>query len=222
MIERCIFCWCPNKIMISFSPMKNLRLLIVTAALLGVALSASAQSKFASVDMKKIFNGYYKTKMAQAAMDKERTDLTKEIKDMSEALTKARADYKSMLDLANDQAISADERDKRKAAAGEKAKDVNSRQLAIEQYSRQAEAQLNDKSQRMISNLVGEIQKAVAEKAKAGGFTLVVNSANNEAFVYVATETDLSAAVLDQLNAGAPIDVVKPAASPLTLNTNTP
>jgi len=202
--------------------MKNLRLLIVTAALLGVALSASAQSKFASVDMKKIFNGYYKTKMAQAAMDKERTDLTKEIKDMSEALTKARADYKSMLDLANDQAISADERDKRKAAAGEKAKDVNSRQLAIEQYSRQAEAQLNDKSQRMISNLVGEIQKAVAEKAKAGGFTLVVNSANNEAFVYVATETDLSAAVLDQLNAGAPIDVVKPAASPLTLNTNTP
>jgi len=159
--------------------MKNLRLLIVAAALFAIAASASAQSKFASVDMKKIFNGYYKTKMAQAAMDKERSDLTKEIKDMSEALTKARADYKSMLDQANDQAISADERDKRKTAAGEKAKNVNSRQIAIEQYSRQAEAQLNDKSQRMISNLVTEIQKAVADKAKAGGFTMVVNSANN-------------------------------------------
>ena len=46
----------------------------------------------------------------------------------------------------------------------------------------------------------------------------IVNSANNEAFVYVATETDLSAAVLDQLNAGAPIDVVKPSAT----GTNTP
>ena len=202
--------------------MKNLRLLIVAAALFAVAASASAQSKFDSVDMKKIFNGYYKTKMAQAAMDKERTELTKEIKDMSDALTKARADYKLMLDQANDQAISADERDKRKASAGEKAKDVNSRQIAIEQYSRQAEAQLNDKSQRMISNLVGEIQKAVADKAKAGGYTMVVNSANNEAFVYVATETDLSTAVLDQLNAGAPIDVVRPGGNMLNPGTNTP
>ena len=202
--------------------MKNVRLLIVTAALFAVALSASAQSKVASVDMKKVFNGYYKTKMAQSAMDKERADLTKEIKDMSEALTKARADYKLTLDQANDQAISADERDKRKAAAADKAKDVNSKQVAIEQYSRQAEAQLTDKSQRMISNLVGEIQKAVADKAKAGGYSLVVNSANTEAFVYASTETDISAAVLTQLNAGAPIDVVKPAGNLLKAGTNAP
>jgi outer membrane protein len=208
--------------MFSFSPMKNLRLLIVTAALLAVALSASAQTKIASVDMKKVFNGYYKTKMAQAAIDKDKTDLTKEIKDMSDALNQARTDYKAMLDQANDQAISADERDKRKLAAGEKAKDVNSRQVAIEQYSRQAEAQLSDKSQRMISNLVGEIQSAVADKAKAGGYTLVVNSANNEAFVYVGTQTDISAAVLDQLNAGAPIDVTRPAGGMLNISTNAP
>ena len=202
--------------------MKNLRLLIVTAAIMAVALSASAQSKLASVDMKKVFNGYYKTKMAQAAMDKERSDLTKEIKDMSEALNKARADYKQILDQADDQGISADERDKRKAAAAEKAKDVNSRQVAIEQYSRQAEAQLTDKSQRMISALVGEIQKAVADKAKAGSYSLVVNSANTESFVYVGTETDISAAVLSQLNAGAPIDVVRPGGGMMGMGTNAP
>ena len=201
--------------------MKNLRLLIVTAALMAVALSASAQSKIASVDMKKIFNNYYKTKLAQAVIDKEKTDLSKDIKDMSEALTKARADYKQTLDQANDQAISADERDKRKLAAAEKAKDVNSKQVAIEQYSRQAEAQLSDKSQRMISNLVTEIQKAAADKAKAGGYALVVNSANSEAYVYVSTETDITEAVLAQLNAGAPIDVTKPAGS-LNLSTNAP
>jgi outer membrane protein len=201
--------------------MKNLRLLIVTAALMAVALSASAQSKIASVDMKKIFNNYYKTKLAQAVIDKEKTDLSKDIKDMSEALTKARADYKQTLDQANDQAISADERDKRKLAAAEKAKDVNSKQVAIEQYSRQAEAQLSDKSQRMISNLVTEIQKATADKAKAGGYTIVVNSANSEAVIYSATETDLTDAVLGQLNAGAPIDVTKPAGS-LNLSTNAP
>src|ERR1043165_327415 len=191
--------------------MKNLRLLVVGAILMAVTFSASAQSKIASVDMKKLFNGYYKTKMAQSALDKDKSDLRKELNDMADGLEKAKLDYKQMLDQANDQAISADERDKRKQAATEKARDVNSRQTAVEQYQRQAEAQLSDKSQRMIGNLVKEIQDAVASKSKAGGYSLVVNSANSEAFVYVGTETDITPIVLAQLNAGAPIDVTRPA-----------
>jgi len=203
--------------------MKNLRLLVIGAILMAVTFSASAQSKIASVDMKKLFNGYYKTKMAQTALDKDKADLRKELKDMAEGLEKARADYKQILDQANDQAISADERDKRKQTATEKARDVNSRQVAVEQYQRQAESQLSDKSQRMIGNLVKEIQDAVAVKSKAGGYSLVVNSANSEAFAYVGTETDITPIVLAQLNAGAPIDVVNPAASqPFNLSTNAP
>jgi Skp family chaperone for outer membrane proteins len=203
--------------------MKNLRLLVVGAVLLAVTFSASAQSKFASVDMKKLFNGYYKTKLAQAALDKDKADLRKEITDMAAGLEKAKADYKQLLDQANDQAISADERDKRKVAAAEKAKEVNSSQVAIEQFQRQAETQLSDKSQRMISNLLGEIQKAVADKSKAGGYTLVVNSANTEAFVYASTDGDITTAVLAQLNAGATIDVTRPATGlPFSISTNAP
>ena len=55
--------------------MKFFRSFILVAALLAVVSSASAQSKIASVDMKKLFNGYYKTKMAQTAMDKEKVEL---------------------------------------------------------------------------------------------------------------------------------------------------
>ena len=51
---------------------------------------------------------------------------------------------------------------------------------------------------------------ALLDKAKAGGYTMVVNSAKSESFVDVSAESDLRAAVVAQLNAGAPIDVVKP------------
>ena len=200
--------------------MKIFRSFIIVAALLAVVSSASAQSKIASVDMKKLFNGYYKTKMAQTAMDKDKNDLRKELKDMAEGLEKARADYKQLLSQANDPAITNDEKDKRKAAAMEKAKDVNSRQVAFEQYQRQAETQLNDKSQRIVGNLVGEIQKVVADKAKAGGYTLIVNSAANDALLYTSPDSDLTAAVITQLNVGAPLDFNKPATG--LLNTNTP
>lgn len=207
--------------------MKNLRLLIVGAALMAVTFTASAQSKIASVDMKKVFNGYYKTKSAQSVMDKHKSELVKELKDMAEGLDKARADYKQLLDQANDQAISTDERDKRKTAATEKSRDVNSRQVAFEQYQRQAETRLGDESQRMISGLVNDIQKTVAEKARTGGYTLVVDTStssvnNTPAILYADPASDITPAVLAQLNAGAPIDLTRPAGGLLNLSTNAP
>ena len=210
--------------MLSFPAMKNLRLTFLTVVLLAAtAFSATAQTKVANVDMKKIFNSYWKTKQATTALENRKTELRKEIKDMTDSLEKAQTDYKALLDQSNDQAISADERDKRKQSATDKAKEINTSKLALDQFQRQAEAQLADQSQRMSGNLVTEIQKAVADKAKAGGYTLVLNSATTEVVVYCDSQADLTDAVLAQLNAGAPIDVTKPAGGlPLTISTNAP
>ena len=75
----------------------------------------------------------------------------------------------------------------------------------------------------MRGNLLTDIQKAVAEKAKAAGYVLVMNAANPDAFVYVSPDTDITETVLAQLNAGAPIDLTKPASSAaLNVSTNLP
>lgn len=205
--------------------MKNLRLTFLTVALLtAMMFSATAQTtKVATVDMKRIFNSYWKTKQATAALENRKTELRKELKDMADSLDKAQADYKTLLDQINDSAISSDERDKRRLAAEGKARDIASGKNGLDQFQRQADAQLAEQSQRMSSNLVTEIQKAVADKARAGGYTMVVNSANAEAFVYVSPDSDITDGVVAQLNAGAPIDVNKPAGGlPLNLSTNLP
>ena len=204
--------------------MKNLRLTFLTVLLLAAtALSATAQTKVATVDMKKIFNGYWKTKQATAALENRKSELRKEMKDMADSLEKAQNDYKQLLDQANDPAISADERDKRKLAAADKIREINSSKSTLEQFQRQADAQLADQSQRMSGNLVTEIQQAVSDKAKAAGYTLVVNSANAEAIIYASHDNDLTDSVLTQLNAGAPIDLNKPAASgAFNISTNLP
>ena len=203
--------------------MRILRLTLLTAVVLvAMAFSAAAQTKVATVDMKKIFNGYYKTKLANTSLESRKTELRKEMKDMSDGLEKAQEDYKQLLDEVNDQAISNDERDKRKLAATSKAKEISTTKTTLEQFQRQAEAQLADESQRMSGNLVTEIQKAVADKAKIGGYTVVLNSSFTEAFVYVSPDNDITDSVLAQLNAGAPIDLNKLPGAPLNLSTNLP
>ncbi len=188
--------------------MKFFRLLIVVAlvALIGAAVSASAQSKIASVDMRKLFDQYYKTKLAEDLLDKDK------------------ADYKQLIDQANDQAISADAQDKLKQSAADKAQQINDSKTAFDKFQREVEASLADKSQRMTANLISEIQAAVSDKAKLGGYSLVVNSASSEAVVYSAPEIDITASVLSQLNAGAPVEVSTPAPSGLELapSTNSP
>jgi Skp family chaperone for outer membrane proteins len=202
--------------------MKILRVITLTAVLVSaMAFSAEAQSKLATVDMKKVFNDYWKTKKAMAALDNRKAELRKEMKDMADGLEKKQTDYKQLLDQANDQAISADERDKRKQSAADTLKEINNTKTTLEQFQRQAEAQLADESQRMSGNLVVDIQKAVADKAKAGAYTLVLNSASSESVVYASQETDITEAVLSQLNAGAHIDLAKPAdTTPFATSTN--
>jgi outer membrane protein len=197
--------------------MKSFRLMIVITVSLLVIGSASvqAQSKIASVDMKKLFNSYYKTKLAEDLLDKDKADARKNLKDQADGIQQAEADYKALLDQANDQAISSDARDKLKQSAADKAQAIENSKAEFEKFQRQVEATVADKSQRMSENLIGEIQKAVSDKAKLGGYTIVVNSANPEAVVYVSAETDITGSVLAQLNAGAPIDVSAPASSSL-------
>ena len=202
--------------------MKKLQLTILTFTLLAImACSANAQTKTASVDMKKLFDGYWKTKQAQTALENRKIELRKDIKDMTDNLEKSQTEYKKLLDEAMDQAISTDEREKRKPAAGDKAKEMSNAKIALDQFQRQAEAQLADQSQRMSGNIVTEIRKAVADNAKAGNYTIVLNANTAEVVVYVEPGIDITESVLKQLNAGAPVDVTKPAL-PLNISTKAP
>jgi Skp family chaperone for outer membrane proteins len=201
--------------------MKVSRFLMILAVLLVIeaAVSASAQSKIATVDMRKIFNNYYKTKLAEDVLDQAKATARKNLKDMADGIDKAQADYKALLDQANDMAISSDARDKLKQTAADKAQEINDSKVNFDKFQREVEAQLADKSQHATANLIDEIQKAVSDKAKLGGYLLVVNSASSEAVIYAAPETDISDSVLAQLNAGAPVDVSAPSS---LLSTNSP
>ncbi len=185
-------------------------------------LDAFGQSKVASVDMRKLFNGYYKTKLAEDLLDKDKALDRKNLKEMADQITAAQADYQHLLDQANDQAISDDSRQKIKQSAADKAQQINDSKAAFDKFQREVESTLEDKTQRMTGNLVSEIQQAVSDKAKLGGYSLVVNSSSSEVVVYASPDIDITASVLSELNAGAP-EVVPGAdstASATSANTN--
>jgi outer membrane protein len=206
-----------------------LRIILPTILLLTFfGNSALAQQKIATVDVQKLFNGYWKKKQAEVALNDRKTELEKEDRGFIDDLKKSKDDYQKLLDVANDQAVSDDERARRKQAADDKAKQIQDSQQTIVQFERQAQATLAEQSQRMRENILKEIQAAVATKAKAGHYTLVIDSVaqtvnQTPVFLYNEGQDDLTTDVLNQLNAGAPIDTTIPAAtSPSPLGIGNP
>ena len=222
--------------------MKNILRTIFPAVLLLTFLSGSAlaQTKVATVDLSQVFDNYWKTRQAQAAIQDRASQLGKDDNSMKDDLKKASDDYQQLLAKANDQAISADERARLKQAAAEKLKQLEDRRTAIDQYERQAQATLNEQRQHMSEKIRADIQAAVNAKAKAGGYTIVLNTAAEgisigsanisvpSSVIYSTSEIDLTADVLKQLNAGAPIDMTTTSSAPVVspapalLNTNGP
>jgi outer membrane protein len=197
----------------------------------GVAFAQS--SKVATADLRKLFDNYWKTKQAQAAIQDRAAQLDKDDKSMKDDFKKAGDDYQQLLAQANDQAVSDAERDRRKQAAADKLKQLEDRRTAIAQYENQAQATLNDQRQRMREKILALIQTQVNAAAKTGGYTLVIDTAaetvnGTPTVIYHTAENDITDAVLKQLNAGAPIDLTAtnsaPAVStmPSLLNTNAP
>jgi len=190
--------------------MKTYKLLLSIVLLLLLGVSAQAETKIAIIDLRKVFDEYFKTKAADANLKDKATELDKERKNFMDQYGKLRDDYKKALDGAQDQAVSADEREKRKKTGESKLLELKELEQTIEQFDRQSRTSLEEQQRRMRDNILKEIQGVITTKAKSGNFSLVVDIAS-ESFnktpvvLYSNGENDLTTAVLKDLNSTAPL-----------------
>ena len=196
--------------------MPSLKALLAAALLAGSLLPAMAQSspRIGIVDLRKVFDGYYKTKDADAKIKEEAASLEKTAKGMLEDYKKANEDYKQLMEAASDSAISAEEKQKRRKSAEDKLLEIRQLEQQVQQYQRQSEASLLEKRRRMREQILKEIRETVVTKAKAAGFSLVIDTAADSVnqtpiVLYTNGDNDMTEDLLKQLNANAPAGAAK-------------
>src|ERR1700756_875696 len=84
---------------------------------LGLTLPVMGQTRIGTIDLRKVFDNYWKRQQAESALKEHGTELEKEYKAYVDDFTKAKDDYTKLLEAANDQTVTPEERDKRKKAA---------------------------------------------------------------------------------------------------------
>ena len=193
-----------------------LKLLALASGLL-LAVSAHAEVKVAVIDLKKVFDGYYRTKQADTQLKERAADFDKARSGLIEDYKKANADFTKLIESANDQAVSADERDKRKKEVEKKQTELKEQEDSIRKFDANSRQSLGEQQLRMRDSVLKDIRGAIEEKCKASGFQLVVDTAatsvnQTPVVIYTSllgTENDISDAVLKTLNVSAPPDGAK-------------
>jgi len=196
--------------------MKNVLRKLVPGVLLMSLLSSSAwaQGRIATIDLLKVLDKYWKREQAEAVLKERLADMEKEFKNMGTDFNKAKDEYQKDLAAANDQAVSQEERDKRKRAAEDKLKYLRDQEDTMRQYRAQATATLDEQGRRMRDNILGEIRTIVNSKAKTAGYALVVDTSADSAkgtpiVLFSTGENDITESIVSQLNSTAPADVSK-------------
>ena len=187
---------------------RSLCLLFLFSLIAGPALG---QERLATVDLKKLFENYWKRKEGDAAIKERVATMEKENGEMLESFKKGKEEYNVLLANANDPAVSSDEKDKRKKAAEDKLKQLKGTEESIAQYQKQARETVEQQMRRMRENILSEIRNAVNAKAQAAGYALVIDTAaetvNGTPVVLFSSgkDHDLTETVLAQLNAAEPV-----------------
>ena len=155
--------------------MKKYLILTLLVAVLGSA-SASAQNiKIGTVDMKKVFESYYKTKEAEAKINEARNNAKKELEDRMDVAKKTLDEVKKLDEEITKPELSKEAKEQKAKTRSEKATELQNMDREIREFQQSREKQLQEQSVRMRAGIVDDINKVVADRVKAENFDLVVD-----------------------------------------------
>lgn len=194
---------------------------ILLIALAFSSSTASAQSmKIGTVDMKKVFESYYKTKDAEAKINEARNAAKKELEDRMDIGKKSLEEVKKLDEDIAKPELSKDAKEQKAKTRSEKAAELQNMDREIREFQQSREKQLQEQSVRMRAGIVEDINKVVADRVKAENYELVFDksgpSLNGVPIVLFARDSfDFTDAVVTALNKTRGTAEAAPAATPV-------
>lgn len=172
-------------------------------------MEAQTGPKIATMDLKRVFDNYWKTKQADATLKERATDFEKARKGIIEDYQKSNEDYKKLIESANDVAVSSEEKEKRKQSAEKKLIEIKDIEDSLRKFDTSSKTTLGDQKLRMRDKLLTEIRETITSTAKAGSYAFVVDTAAESAnrapiFLFWDGKSDITEMVLSELNRSAP------------------
>lgn len=197
--------------------------IFLLVAALGTATASAQSAKFGTVDMKRVFDSYYKTKDAESKINEARNAAKKELEDRMDMAKKLLEEVKKLDEDIQKPELSKDAKEQKAKIRSDKAAELQNMDREIREFQASREKQLQEQSVRMRAGIVDDINKVVADKVKAENFDFVFDksgpSLNGVPIVLFSRDSfDFTDTVITSLNKNrsASTSDAPPVATPVT------
>ena len=213
--------------------MNKQRLVIALSAAMTIAAAgwmapaASAQSggaKFGAVDVRKLYEDFYKTKTAARSFDESVAAYRKDYQQRVNDYNKLNEDFQKLREESNNPALTQEKREQKAKQVQDKMVELRKSAEAVREFETNSQQYLNDLRRRQNDAILKEIMEVVRKKGREGSYTVVVDSSgfgtmsNVPMAIYADEKLDFTDVVLKELNANAPATLPgQTTTAPLTL-----
>lgn len=173
--------------------------------MLGAVFSAVAGSRIAVVDLKRVFDEYYKSRIAEEFI-KQQTEAAKVYLGLlTKQLESLKSDLRRIGTNAGNLALDPAQKAKAEADAEAAARKVRSKEAEIELYINERKREILKLESRKRAEIIGDIRAEIKRRAAAGGYDFVLDSSgfttNEQPPVLLFPEkNDISDLVIRELN----------------------
>ncbi len=187
-----------------------IRLRLATLALALVAFTGVGQAqealKIGTVDIGKVFNGYWKTQLSRSQSAERRADFQKIEQGMIDEIKQIEQELIRLAESVRDPANSKAKQEADAKKYQEKQGDHRRSMTQHAEYKRNADRTMREMGDRLTRARMDEIKEVVAAKAKEAGYDLVLNLGDRITanVIYTVGKNDLSDVVLIELNKDMP------------------
>lgn len=189
-----------------------------------VAPAASAQgAKIGAVEMRKLYEEFYKTKAAQRSFDESVAAYRKDHQQRVNDYNKLNEEFQRLREESSNPALTQEKREQKAKAVNDKVLELRKSLEAVKEFEQNSQQYLNDLRRRQNDAILKEILDAVRKKGRDGAYTVIVDSsgfgtaAGIPMAVYADEKLDFTDVVLKELNANAPANLPSSMLPPATL-----
>lgn len=187
------------------------KIVCTVCAVLLASHAAFAAGRIVFVDLERIFEEFYKTKMAKSKIEVQKQDVQAERQLMIDEMTAISEEVDTLKKEARDITLAQEIRDGKRILYEERLLDLREKEKEIKEFGERREQQIQLQVHRMSQTLMDEIRQTIVEYAKKEGLGAVIDSSKRRAaigvFIYTHSDVDITEPMLFLLNSKRP-DVI--------------
>jgi len=190
----------------------NKKIISTVASLLvgAVLFAASAQAqdgRIVFVNLDKVFNEFYKTKLADAQIKKLEEDYNDRMRLKVAELREMNDKFVAAREMAQDTAVSEDMRNRKRNEAEELLINLREFETKIKEFEQTGRKELETELRRRRSRIIEEIKEEVQRYSRAQGYQAVIDSSGQslnfvELIIYTDQRVDITPVIVEILNKG--------------------